>query len=345
MSESNERQQARLMAQLSQKRALKQKYLYSSGEETPGSSRSSALKELVLSNLMLQAIKGRKDIFGAAGPLWSKSQHLYGAPLDVALNWIGELAEALDCSVYELMIDDEPKRRKIVYQLLANLKRDDVGCWEDIRIEPDGNASFALPHFDYFYRMTDQPSANVSLVFRKISPSGGACRYRLTIEHTSPQAPDGPIPGGVLLWEEADGGLKDFTEQAIADLNGGWMLLQEGFAHRREQLRGEAAKLKDLCAVLEEGPEGLNCKTLLEKEKQLLTQLREEEKSAYDRMPPSLKRSSRGAGAENCLLLLGGAIRSLDRAVAALSAPEQSQQPIDCLSEAAYLLESAGEPV
>lgn len=345
---SQDRQQDFLIAQLNKKRELKQRYLYqpegAGSQDTPAAPENTTLGGLVMTNAILLAIKGRKDIYGTIGRLRAGARHPApgGTLFDTALNWCAELAEAADCSVYELFIDDRPKRRRIIYGLLERLKEDACDSWEGIRIDPSGGASFELPHFDYLYRMTDQPRSEITLVFQKVEEPDGRFRYRLMIGDLSRKRPDDLIPDSAVLWDESDGALSAFTEAVIADLRGGWALQKEGFLRRREQLRGEAAKLKDLCAVLREAPEGLNFQALLQKEMRHLEQLRQEEREAWGHMPPALKQSQRGKNAEDCLLLLGGAIQSLERCTAALADPAR-EGPEKLLSEAVYLLENAGE--
>lgn len=344
---SDDRQQALLLAQLNKKRELKQKYLYSSEaaeqRETPAAGQRSALGGLAMTNIMLLAIRERADVFSVIARLRAeaRSPSLGGTLFDAALAWCGELAEAMGCGVYEFLIDDRPKRRKIVHDLLEELKRASFDDWEDIRVEDDGSASFTLPHFDCYYKMTDQPRGEISLVFRREAAPDGGSHYWLMLGDLSRKKPDDLFPDHAILWDERRGALKEFVDGVVADLEGGWPLLREGFVRRRELIRSEAEKLGDLCEVLAERPEGLNFQALLQKEKQLLETLRAEEHAAYSRMPASLKAGPRGENAKNCLLLLGGAVKSLERALQPLSGPERTPSA-EALSEAAYLLEQAG---
>lgn len=339
-----ERQQAFLMAQLNKKRELKQKYLYQSEGEAaqgrPDDVRRSSLGGQVMANIMLLAIKERKDVFGAINRLRSEAHasSFGGTLFDAVMSWCGELAETLDCGVYEFFIDDKSKQKRIVSALLENIKRDARIQWEDIHIDDNGSASFTLPHFDCYYQMTEQPVADVSLVFQKEAwPDGKSC-YRLMIGDMSQKRPDDLLPDFAVLWDEAGGELKKFVDAQIADLKSGWMLFREDFERRSSLLGSEAVKLRDLCAVLEEQPEGLNVQALLQKEKQLLEKLCEEEHAVYGRMPAAMKAGARGENAKNRLLLLGGAVKSLERAILSKSGSEQ----IEILSETVFLLESAG---
>lgn len=339
-----ERQQAFLMAQLNKKRELKQKYLYQSEnampQDRPDNAHGDTLGGHVMTNIMLLAIKERKDVFGAMNRIRSDAHaaSFGGTLFDAVMNWCGELAEALDCGVYEFFIDDKSRQQRIVHSLLDNLKRDSRIQWEDIHIDDSGSASFTLPYFDSYYRMTKQPVSDISLVFQKETETDGRILYRLMVGDMAQNRPDGLIPDFAVLWEEFSGELKKFVDTEIADLEGGWMLFREDFERRSRLFIDEAAKLKDLCAVLEEQPEGLNVQALLQKEKQLLEQLSGEEHAVYNRMPAALKAGPRGENVKNRLLLLGGAVKSLERAILPLSAPEQT----DILSETAYLLENAG---
>lgn len=346
----NGKQQALLLAQLNKKRELKQKYLYqtenTAQQKKTDTFQRTAFGELVMANIMLMAIKGRKDIFGVIARFRSevRSASFGGTLFDNMLAWCEELSETLDCGAYEFFIDDRLKRQKIVHGLLEDLKREACDGWEDISMEDNGNVSFVLPHFDYYYRMTDQPKAEVSLVFRKETEPDGGSHYWLMIGDISRKKPDDLFPDHAILWDERSGFLKEFMDAAITDLKGGWVLFKESFARRGELLRSESVKLEDLCAVLEERPEGLNFKAVLQTEKKRLEAIRAEARAEYERMPAALKDGPRGENAKHCLLLLGGAAKSLERAILSWDEPEQAP-PADILSEAAYLLESAGNAV
>ena len=340
-----ERQQAFLMAQLNKKRELKQKYLYQSDSTVSQARQDEVQRDTlgghVMTNIMLLAIKERKDIFGTMNRLRVETHATaFGGTLfDAVMDWCGELAKMLECGVYEFFIEDKSKQQRIVHGLLENLKRDSRIQWEDINIDDSGSASFTLSHFDSYYQMTDQTETDVSLVFQKEVKPDRINRYRLMIGDMSRKRPDDLIPDFAVLWDESGGELKEFVDAEISDLEGGWMLFREDFERRSSLFKSEAVKLRDLCAVLEEQPEGLNFQALLQKEKQLLEQLTGEEHAAYNRMPMALKAGARGENVKNRLLLLGGAVKSLERAILSLSDSTQT----DFLSESAYLLEHAGD--
>lgn len=113
----------------------------------------------------------------------------------------------------------------------------------------------------------------------------------------------------------------------------------EDTEQRSSVFRSEAVKLRDLCGVLEEQPDGLNFRALLQKERQLLQQLCEEEHAAYDRMPMAWKVGSCGKSVRDRLILAGGAVKSVERAILS---PDRSVRT-GLLLEAAYLLEHADE--
>ena len=96
---------------------------------------------------------------------------------DMVMGWIDYLAENLDCSPYELFIEDKPKQEKILHRLLRDLSSCD--SWENIHTDNLGNGSFALPGFDYAYRMTERPSA--TLLFEKAVVSEATFTYILTL--------------------------------------------------------------------------------------------------------------------------------------------------------------------
>ena len=321
---NEDRQRELLMAQLNNKRALKQKYLRQ--ETTP----EPALAGLVMTNVMLFAVKERADIFSALRRLQADPN---GASLfSTVLDWLETLAEVLGCGVYELLIDDAPKRRRIVEKLLRDLESCD--SWENIHTDGQGGGSFALPGFDYAYRMSQQPSA--TLLFEKTAAAGDVFRYTLTLG-------DGQrsdlIPSQGVLWQETRGPLQAFTDRVLAELDSGWPVLKERFDQVSRQLQAEAETLRDLTALLEEVP-NLDLAPLLRKESEKLRSLRQQEQSAYGLMPEAMQASGRGRQVQNTLLLLGGAVSELEKLLQAM--PET---PGEKLSEVVYLLEGAAEPL
>lgn len=341
-----ERQQAYLLAQLNKKRELKQKYLYQS-ENTVTQNRASGIQSstlggLVMANIMLLAIRERKDVFGTINRLRGEAHTSSGGDtlFEAVLDWCGELAETLECGVYEFFIDDRTKRQRIVRSLLKELGQDSRIRWEDIDID-GGSASFRLSDFASYYHMTEQNATDISLVFQKETAPEGRSSYRLMIGDMSRKRPDDLIPDFAVLWEETGGCLQAFMDAEIADLEGGWVLFREDFERRSALLKSEAEKLKDLCAVLKEQPEELNVQGLLRKEQQFLEQLSVEERTAYSHMPQALREGSRGENAKNRMLMIGGAVKSMERA----SLSQSGQEQADILSEAAYLLEEAGNAV
>ena len=165
-------QRTLLMAQLNNKRTLKQKYLRQREEQA-----SAPLTGVVMTNVMLHAIWKRVDIFGVIQGIRAETEFESGAGFDMVMGWIQAMADALDCSPYELFIEDRSKQEKILHKLLQDLN----GCdsWENIRTDDRGNGSFALPGFDYAWRMTERPSA--TLVFEKTENREGVFTYTLTL--------------------------------------------------------------------------------------------------------------------------------------------------------------------
>lgn len=321
---NEDQQRDLLMAQINNKRAMKQKYLRQSDEKTP----EPALMGLVMSNLLLFAVKEKADIFGALRQLRAEADPNGGTLLGTVLGWLQTLAEVVGCSVYELMIDDGPKRQRIVCKLLRDLESCD--SWEDIRM--DGQpGSFSLPGFDYAYRMTEQPSA--TLLFEKTAAAGGTFRYTLTLGDGCGAM--GLIPSQGILWQENEGPLQEFTDRVLAELNSGWPLLKEQFDQVSRQIMTEAETPQDLMALLEEASD-LNPAPLLQKEAEKLKDLRQRERAIYDRMPEAMRASGRGRQVQNTLLLLGGAVTALEKT---------PDDPKTQLPEILYMLENAAQPV
>lgn len=325
-----DRQRDMLMAQINNKRALRQKYLRQ--QEQPAEGTGNALAELVMTNVLFLAIREKTDIFGVLRQLRETADTSGDTLFGTVMGWVQSLAEALDHSVYELFVEDIPKRRRILEKLLRDLASCDG--WENIRLDQQGNGGFALPGFDYAYRMAERPSA--TLVFERTATAADAFRYTLTL---GDGRAGGLIPGQGMLWQETQGPLQAFTDRVLAELNSGWPALQAQFDQVSRQLAAEAEKLRDLAALLEEAPE-MRPGPLLEKEAAALKVLRQREAAAYAQMPEAMRASGRGKRVQATQILLGGAIGQLERLA------EAPQQPVaEQLSEIAYMLENAGEPV
>ena len=323
---NEDRQRAMLMAQLDKRRAMKQKYLRQ--EEA----REAPLTGLVMTNAMLLAIRERVDIFAFLRQLRQEADPENGTILNTAMGWIEALAELLDCSAYELFVDDPARRNRIVTKVLQELETCD--SWENIRMDDQGSGSFTLPGFDYAWRMTEQPSA--TLLFEKTAEEG-SFHYTLTLGDGRRDM--GLIPSQGVLCRETEGPLQAFTDRVLQELNSGWPVLKEQFQRIRREISAEAEKFQDLLILLEEAP-GMNVVSLLKKEADTLKNLREQEKLVYGRMPEKMRESGRGKRSQNTLILLGGAVSALERLVYAM--PED---PREALSEVVYMLENAGEPV
>ncbi|MDD6024963.1 MAG: hypothetical protein PUC06_12145 [Oscillospiraceae bacterium] len=329
---NDEMQQALLLSQIQKKRTLKDRYLYGSElEKQPKpAEESAALTGMVLANLIAFSIREHKNIFALMDDLQNNpgGQNLF----DSVLRWIEVFAEVLDLGVYELFVDDSPRRRKIVYGLLAHLRQDTPENWTEIHTDESGSVAFSLPDFDTYWPMTAPTRHEIMLMFQR-EPGPGGMRYRLMMGSAAGSRSHGLLPDHGLLWEESAGELADFMERTISDLQGGWFLLQKGFESRRKRLTEELETLRDLAAVLEEYPGELKGGSIFEKEARVLEKLREETRQDYARMPTTLKEETRGREVRGEILLLGGAIKSLLRAAAE---PDQAKS---ALTEAVYLLE------
>ena len=337
---NEEMQQAILMAQIQKKRALREQYLYAPAGQPQADSPNSAERSLssrVMKNAMLLAIREKKNLFGKLEELRREAASVKTDTLfDLVLSWCDSIADTLECSVYELFIDDPEKQKKIISRLLYQLRQDGVDCWTDISIENNGSAAFSLPNFDVYHHMTENSSAEITLVFQKEVLSCGSCRYRLMLGDISRKKPSDLLPEHATVWEESQGILADYTEEVLSDLQSGWLLLRKEVSARKDAILQEAEKLSALASVIEAQPAGLNLSPVLEKEIPLLQQLRAEEQRDYARMPDALKDSRNGQLAKERILLLGGTVLSLQRILTDHAAPAESIQ------EAAYLLHSAG---
>lgn len=316
-----------LIAQLEKKRALKEKYL------RPREGAANPLTALVMTNALFLAIKERVDIFGLIRRLCVQSQANEAVTLDSALEWVQILADELGCSVYELFIEDRSKHRKQLARLLQELT--DCDGWDNIQTARDGGGSFVLPGFDYAFRMSERPAA--ALVFEKTAVGHGGFRYTLTLGAAA--HPMDPIPSEGVLWQETEGLLQQFTDRVLVDLNGGWPELKPVFDQVSRQLQTQAEALGDLALVLKEAPAGLNLAPLMNKTHAGLCALMEQAQAACDRMPEGMKAGSRGKQAQNMLILLGGALKMLERMI------QSDGAEAELLDEVVYLLESAAAPV
>ncbi len=325
---NEDRQRDLLMAQIQNKRALRQKYLRQKGGT--GNGPETALSGLVMTNMLLFSIQERADIFGALRRLRTETDP-NGLLLDTVLGWLQSVAELLGCGAYDLLIDDGPKRRRIVEKLLRDLESCD--SWENIRVDGQGG-SFALPGFDYAYRMSDQPSA--TLLFEKTALGGDDFRYTLTLGDGSGSM--GLIPSQGILWQETQGPLQVFTDRVLAERNG-WPARKARFDQVGRNILAEAETLRDLTALLEEAPD-VDLTPLLRKEADKLKDLRQQERAAYEQMPGTMQASDRGRQVQNTLLLLGGAVTALEGMLRAMP-----DAPRETLSEIVYLLESAAGPL
>ena len=318
-----------LLMQMNSKRELKQKYLRQEAE-TP---QSGPLTDLVMTNIILFAIRNRTDIFGLLRQIQiTTDPGFFG--LNTALDWLQTISEALECSVYELFVDDRPRRERILTRLLRDLEPCD--SWEIRPMDSKGNGSFALPGFDYAYRMSEQPSA--TLLFEKTVPSEGTIRYRLTL--TDGKKVDSLIPGHAVLWEEAEGPLQRFMEGVLQEFYNGTYVLREQFEALQKQVQREAETLRDLLLLLEEAPAGLNLSAFLDREIETLKGILEKEKLLFSRISEGRDAGNRNSLMQNPIILLGGAIGELERMSRQL--PESPQEQ---LSEIVYMLENAGIPV
>lgn len=302
-----------LMAQLSKKRALKEKYL------RPGQGPRLPLTDLVMTNAMLLAIRDRVDLFGLIRRICLESPET--ADLDGAMGWIQALSDGLGCSPYELFLDDRAKRRRLVEQLLAGL----TSCtgWENVR-----ENGFALPGFDYAWRMSDRPQA--TLIF-EVGEQG----YVLAL--AGPSGPNQPIPGQAVLWQEAKGPLQAFVDRVLEENHGPWREVKPRFDALCSRVRAQGETLRDLGIVLEQMPGGAGVDALLERQRQTLESLRQEMEGLYRVLPEAIRNSGRGQRVQNALILLGGAVKTLEKL------PQQGWK--EALDEVVYLLENAGQPL
>lgn len=315
-----------LLTQLDSKRAMKEKYLHSSSDPV-----SSPLTELVLSNALLMAVSRRVDLFGLLRQFRMTWESTGQDLLDTAMDWIAQLADVLDCSVYELFLEDNAKRKKLLSRMLQKLS--DCPCFEDFQTTPQG-ASFVLPGFDYMFGMTEQPSA--TLFFEKSTHP----RLSYTLSASDGRRSMGLIPSKILLWQESQGLLGSFVEAALSPdsasrFSGGNRLSEIS------QLISESAELfRDLISLLQEAPGRSVPASLLTKQHGKLEPLRQELVAIYDTMPEQLRNGSQGQDFKDALILFAGACRSLARMTR-----EPSEAAPDQLSDLVYLLDHTAQCV
>lgn len=317
---NEDRQRSALMAQLAKKRALKEKYL------RPKQGAEHTLTDLVMTNAMLLAIRDREDLFGLIRRICMESPET--TDLDGAMGWVQALADGLGCGAYELFLDDAAKRRRIVEKLLAGLTTCD--SWDNIRQDERGGG-FALPGFDYAWRMASKPRA--TLIFDRQEGE-----YTLAL--AAPANPGDPIPSQAVLWQEGEGVLQSFIDRVLSEQNNGWTELKAAFDDIAGRILAQAETLKDLTVLLAQLPGGGAVRTVLTRQVQSLTALRQEMLELYRSMPEAMRAGQRGARVQNALILVGGAAQTLEKL-----AQTMPEDPAAALEEVVCLLESAGEPL
>ena len=307
---NEESQRSVLMAQFDKKRAMRQKYL-----RRP-SPQDSPLTALVLRNAVLLAAARGADVFSLLRRFQQEGACGETTFTD-AMDVLNALAEAVDASPYELLVEDGAKQKKLVSRLLESLK----GCddWVDMEVQDGGDATFSLLGFDYALRLSERPMG--ILVFRR---QNGLCAL------TAKYAAEGYLPGQIILWQEREGSLADFMVQAISDLESGWPMLKTQFAEVREAIAQETETLRDLSALLAETP--MDPTPLLRKTAQRLVELRNREQTLCASLPQKTDR--RHENSRNTQLLLAAAAARLDQPYNA-----------ETLSEAVCLLEGAAQPL
>ena len=323
-----EQQRSRLMAQLSKKRALKEKYL------RPRQQQEHPLTARLMTNASFLAIKDRVDLFGALNRLCLEAPQAGQASFDDVLACVQALADVLECGVHELFLENTDKHRRIMERLLRDLEPCDA--WEDIRTDNGGCGSFTLPGFDCIYRMSPRPRAALRL--EKASSPDGSLRYSLTLHRECSDLD--LFPRRVLLWQECQGPLQRFTDGVLSELTGSWTEQKARFAPICQAILSHGETLDDLARLLQEVPEGLDVLSLLHKEAEALHALRSTVQAAADGLPDKLKKGVRGNRVKDALLLLSGAINRLERICS-----HPSEISAKELGEIAYMVNCSGTPI
>lgn len=322
-----ERQRSLLMAQISKKRALKEKYL------RPRTQQEHPLTALVMTNALFLAIRERVDLFGALAQFSLEAPQAGQATFHDAMACLQALADLLKCGVSQLFSGDTAEHRPVLERLLHDLQPCDA--WEDIHTDDRGCGSFALPGFDYACRMSQRPRA--TLHFSKEASSDGF-RYTLTLGAEGSDLD--LLPRTAVLWQESRGPLQQFTDGVLAEVTGDHAAQKALLEPIRREILSHGETLADLTRLLQEVPEGLALIPLLQKEAAALRALRSAMQTVCDGLPHKLKTGSKGARVKDALILLGGAAAGLERLCA-----HPSQISSDELGELAYMVKHAGAPV
>lgn len=186
----------------------------------------------VNANIMIYAMKKKKDIVAILNKVEDlmkrdirinpspKSQFSYFPKMDNAFRFLSILAEELDCTVNEIMCDDEFMRREFAYDLLDSLQENDFVCDVD-----DGYAELTIDNFDFVYDMTPNIYRDfhdrMSLTITKKTYDDGEVGYALSFGSLllNDDTKDKYMVKGAYIWEEDEGHLKDFTERIIGTIN------------------------------------------------------------------------------------------------------------------------------
>lgn len=188
------------------------------------------LRDLITVNVMIMALKGKKDIYkilNEAESLMKEDSRTNNAlTWENSISWmpmmwrasifLSILADKLDCSIQEFFINDEDARKKFVYKFLDTV---DDNEWELETEAEDENVSFRIENYDLQHgigEMRIDYRNTMDLCLEKVIISGvpnytlsyGSLYIYITSSYDY-------MRKGAYLWEEEEGKLKEIVERLI----------------------------------------------------------------------------------------------------------------------------------
>lgn len=187
---------------------------------------------IIMSNIMIIAMKNKKDIYeiliecedimnndyranSVPNISWS-----YMPMMDKFMIYMSLVAERLNCTIWDFFTDEPTQRKDFVYSLIKQLQTDSYLYPDDGEININESAEFLYNDFDHTYGMSNvmhQPVYHdMALTFSKevfedeinYSVSFGDMTINSNTKFNY-------MSKGAYLWEEDNGELKNFIEKTI----------------------------------------------------------------------------------------------------------------------------------
>lgn len=192
------------------------------------------LPDTVMANIMLIAIKNKKDIRAILEECENMlsqdkrinqnlSDGVVVPKVEAALIFLQMVADKMECSVYEFFIEDEKYRQRCVYNLIRDIKALEYSFSEfNMDIQEDGSAFFSISRYDFLSEMTNEFSKptteDMSLDFVKEVYEDGTVNYVVSFGTmmVSKNTRDNYCVKGAYLLEEEKGILADYIEELIS---------------------------------------------------------------------------------------------------------------------------------